>query len=128
MKKLPRHKRIKLLKKKCDILWSKVTKKLYLVNHHSACQWCGKKGALQSDHIVNRWKHSTRWCVENCVCLCVGCHIFRKKREPAEWAKMVIDVKGIEMYEFLLKRGECLEKVDLDNVLMYLERLDKDLG
>jgi hypothetical protein len=54
------------------------------------------------------------------VILCSVCHIFRKKREPAEWADMVIRVKGQELFDELLKRGESIEKVDYDQVEAYL--------
>lgn len=81
---------------------------------------------MQSDHIVNRWKHSTRWNLSNCVCLCVGCHIFRKKREPLEWARMVMEEIGEETYQELKRLGNERFDGDLEQVYSYLSNIEKE--
>ena len=87
------------LKKKCDALWSKVTKIVWIKHHGSMCAWCKIRPGEHSDHIENRWKHGTRWDVSNMIFLCAGCHLFRKKRDPLEWAQLVISILGKELVE-----------------------------
>ena len=80
----------KALKALCDKEWSRITKLIHVKKYGGkVCAWCRNITDLQSDHIENRWKHSTRWNISNCICLCLGCHLFRKKREPLAWAQMV---------------------------------------
>lgn len=70
---------------------------------HFKCQWCGRKDKLTSDHIFSRKKLNTRWNVDNGITLCAGCHIFRKRYEPFEWALVVIKKVGmpklLELYD-----------------------------
>lgn len=110
------------LKKKCDLLWSKVTKIEWRKHHGNVCAWCKIRPGEQSDHIANRWCHSTRWVVENMVLLCMPCHIFRKKRETAEWALMVIGYLGIDRYEAILEASkEVVQNQDYQKVYEYLK-------
>lgn len=112
----------------CDMMWSRITKEIHRDKHGSICLWCRKKTEdLQSDHIINRWKHSTRWRVENCVCLCAGCHIFRKKRDPLGWAEIVRKEKGEDVIAKLKEMGENEFKVtipNLEEVYEYLTKLE----
>lgn len=112
----------KALKTALDIRWSKLTKEIW--GHR--CAWCGKTDSLTSDHIFNRWKHPTRWIVENAVILCVGCHIFRKKREPAEWYEVVRRERGDELLEVLRNESERIKKPDYEQVKAYLDALERD--
>lgn len=111
------------LKLYLDKLWSKLTKAI----HSGGCSWCGKGGNPQSDHIQNRWKHSTRWRLENCIVLCVWCHLFRKKRDPAGWATMVIKNIGQDKWDALERESNRTEKVDLEEVKKYLEGIEAEL-
>src|SRR5690242_3670268 len=99
-----------------DALWSRLTKAV----KESRCEWCYKVGPVQSDHIVNRHKYPTRWRLENCVLLCVGCHLFRKKREPFEWSQMVLNKFGQDRIDFLKMMSDSNEKTDLEQVKRYL--------
>lgn len=39
------------------------------------CQSCGKSGCrLENAHIFSRRHRNTRWDLQNCLCLCSGCH------------------------------------------------------
>ena len=130
-KKKPSPAKIKAkLKKQCDILWSSITKQIHRHKYGNICLWCRKESTnLQSDHVFNRWKHSTRWNVANCVILCVGCHIFRKKREPFSWAEMVMDNMSKDVYEDLKKGSEIMVNVNnsfMEYVLDYLQKMDND--
>ena len=119
------------LKKKCDALWSEITKLVWRARFGSLCPWCKKRTIQHSDHIANRWKHNTRWMVVNCVCLCMPCHIYRKKREPAEWTKMVEATIGKALYEELLEQSRGYFRVTIQNlekVLDYLLFIKKSSG
>lgn len=109
------------LKNYLDSLWSSLTKKAADIKGELFCQWCGKPENLQSDHIVNRWKLPTRWRLENCIILCAGCHLFRKKREPMAWAGIVLKKHGQDRVDFLNEMSVSPEKVDLEVVKRYLE-------
>jgi hypothetical protein len=128
-KKKPSPAKIKAkLKKQCDILWSSITKQIHRAKYGKICLWCKKKSnRLQSDHVFNRWKHSTRWNTANCVCLDVGCHLFRKKREPLAWAEMVQENIPEDTYADLKRGSELMVKVDIEflrDTLDYLQTMD----
>jgi hypothetical protein len=114
------------LKKKCDALWSKVTKIEWLKRFGDPiCPWCCQRYGTQSDHIANRWMHATRWRVENAVILCMPCHIFRKPRQPAEWTEMVIETIGREQYEAVMSASkEVVKDQDYQKVYDYLKSFD----
>lgn len=120
----------KALKKRCDILWSSITKQIHRSKHGDRCLWCGQNSsALQSDHIFNRWKHSTRWIPANCVVICLADHLFRKQREPLAWAEMVKENVPPEVMEDLKRLSEQPVTVNipfLEETLSYLEGLDRD--
>lgn len=60
----------KSLPKKADDLWSKVVRQVW------ACAVCWKKEHLNAHHIFTRHNKSTRWDLDNGICLCSGCHVF----------------------------------------------------
>lgn len=117
----------KALKKRCDILWSSITKQIHRHKHGDICGWCKKPSdELQSDHIVNRWKHSTRWNVDNCIVLDKICHIFQKKRDPMGWSMAVLEHIGEEKYEALKSLGNTIMNLDLQSVYDGLSALDRE--
>ena len=63
----------KSLSKKADDLWAKVIRKV------GACEVCGKRENLNAHHIFTRHNKSTRWDLDNGICLCSGCHVFSDK-------------------------------------------------
>lgn len=105
------------LKAYLDKMWSQITKDI----HGRVCIWCGSKDNIQSDHIANRWKHATRWNVDNCVILCRTCHLWKKPMNPAEWAQVVINHIGQDKYDAILHMSHTQEPVDMDKVKEYLE-------
>lgn len=130
-KKKPSPAKIKArLKKQCDILWSSITKQIHRHKHGNICLWCRKESpSLQSDHVFNRWKHSTRWDVRNCVVLCAPDHLWKKKREPLAWATMVMENMDKDVYVDLRVGSEKMVKVDLDflqQTFDHLTRLDTE--
>lgn len=112
----------KTLRNKCDALWSKLTKIVWKEKYGPLCAWCKTKPFTDSDHIINRGNFPTRWRLENCVCLCKGCHIFRKKREPSEWTQMMLSYVGQDTYDALFKEGHRSDvKQNYEIVYSYLK-------
>jgi len=110
-----------LLKKKCDAAWSRITKKINFAKWGKKCMWCGKTDVIfHSDHVVNRWKHATRWNLSNVIILCSICHLYRKKHEPFEWSRMVDQYIPSETRIALLDESQELIKPSYDQILAAL--------
>ena len=108
----------KTLRNKCDAAWARITKKIIFAKYGVRCLWCGdSRRQFQSDHIVNRWKTATRWNLSNCIVLCAPCHLFRKKREPIEWAQTVLNFVPEEVVLDLRKQSEEIVKPDYQKIL-----------
>lgn len=75
-----------------------------------ACVWCGSTSRLAADHIFSRKRLSTRWELDNGVALCCGCHLFKKRFEPMEWALVVLERVGKDRLMQLLTKHK--EKAD----------------
>ncbi len=119
----------KALKALCDKEWSRITKLHHIKNKGSICSWCKiSTSSLQSDHIFNRWKHSTRWNISNCIILCAGCHLFRKKREPLAWAQMVQENINPDVLAELERQSQEMIQPDYDVVLAYLKISEQELA
>lgn len=116
----------RILKNKCDETWARVTKLMHIKKHGKKCLWCGDGSkVLHSDHVVNRWKFATRWNVNNCVVICGPCHLFRKKRDPWEWARMVEKEKGHDAINDLQTLAREIVKPDYELILAGLLELEK---
>lgn len=109
-------KKARVLVAKLDRLWALKTKELWRSKYGAVCVWCKSRPWSQSDHIVNRWKFSTRWDLRNCVCLCSECHLFQKKMRPLEWKEMVYNVIGTDTLQALVLKGNNSEKIDLKTI------------
>ena len=84
-------------KEEKDKIWANAVKE----RDGHKCQWCGTTNRLTADHIFSRKVLATRWVVANGLVLCVGCHIFKKRYEPMEWALVVIRKLGLKKIEEL---------------------------
>jgi 5-methylcytosine-specific restriction endonuclease McrA len=115
---------IKAQKNKLDKLWSKAIRK----RGDYTCERCEKKldpksRGLHAHHIFSRTPHSTRWDLDNGICLCYGCHAFGH-REPIRFYKWLIKYIGEDLYNILHKRhGIKKLKVDYETKREELERL-----
>lgn len=72
--------------KKLDRAWSAVVKE----NAGYKCEVCGISGTstlLNAHHIEGRRNMRLRWELKNGVCLCSGCHVFRREsaHQSPEW-------------------------------------------
>ena len=77
-----------------DTSWSLLVK----LRAGMKCEKCGKEKPLNSHHIYSRSKLSTRWHLDNGICLCVGCHtfssVFSAHKTPIEFVEWLTEYKG----------------------------------
>jgi hypothetical protein len=105
--------------KKLDDTWSaKIKLKGY-------CEHCKKTIKLNAHHVFSRSNRSTRWDLENGICLCVGCHVFSSQfsahKTPMEFAEWIKEYRGEEWYSYLLKRKNEAFEGFYDDILDDLE-------
>ena len=95
-----------------DKLWS------LLVKHRAnwRCEYCGsREKMLNSHHIYSRSNRSTRWDLENGVCLCVGHHTFSTKfsahKTPTEFTEWLYKEKGEAWMSDLRVKAHAIAKL-----------------
>ena len=110
-------KSIKLLKRKSDVLWSQIIKRV------GYCEICGGTNSLNAHHIISRSHYALRYDIDNGICLCAGCHRFNKNsahNNPVyfmDWFK----TKHPERYEYLLSMKNATRQEDYEQILKRLE-------
>lgn len=83
---LKKHSKDSWLNKQLDKLWSKK------VRERGYCEYCLKRPpevVLHAHHIFSRRHYSTRWLVENGICLCTGCHLYTAHKDIQEFSDWV---------------------------------------
>lgn len=110
-------------KGKCDILFSKI------IRSKGFCENCGRSNGvqLQCAHIISRRYSGTRCELMNAWCLCAGCHR-RFTDWPREHSKFITETIGSDQYERLREKAEETNKVDWEEVLVFLKGVAKDMG
>lgn len=105
MKKRTSKSKKRKLKDLKDKQWSEDVKQRALYQ----CEFCGKRSYLNSHHIFSRSKLSTRWDLDNGICLCAGCHtlssVFSAHKTPAEFIEWIKEYRGLEWYERLREKA-----------------------
>lgn len=82
------------LNKQLDKLWSKAVRESV-----GRCELCGKQPpevVLHAHHIFSRRNFSTRWDVNNGICLCTGCHLYKAHKDIQEFSDWVVEHCGKE--------------------------------
>ncbi len=107
-------------------LWAECTK----ARAKYQCEFCGKKENLNAHHIFSRSRNSTRYSLENSICLCSGCHslsIHSAHKDPLFLTKLIERGIRTEQWLVLLERQASIpQKIDLKMELIYLKQtLDK---
>ena len=73
------------------------------------CEYCNKTTTLNSHHIYGRSKLSTRWDVDNGMCLCSGCHIlsssFSAHQTPLDFTYWIRKKRGNVWFNRLQKKA-----------------------
>lgn len=75
---------------------------------------------LECCHIISRRYAWTRTYEPNAVCACSAHHRYFTAN-PIEWAKWVIDNRGEDTYQEILRRSQRREKFDWESELARLE-------
>ena len=106
--------------KLCDDLWSRLVK----VRAGFKCEHCWKTGFLNSHHLFSRNNWSTRFDLDNGICLCRWCHTmsfrFSAHKTPMEFTEWVIEKRGREWYDTLKAKAKWIRDKDYDKVEKYL--------
>ena len=114
---------MKKIDKQLDDAWSKKVKELAGYK----CEYCGKTSPLNSHHIYSRSKKSTRWDVDNGVCLCVGHHTFSSSfsahKTPLEFVEWVKAYRGDVWFHFLCLKANATVKLHDHEKLEILKQL-----
>jgi hypothetical protein len=111
---------------KRKMIRNKLDKKVgEIVRSKGYCVKCGKEQNLQACHIFSRKNLSTRWDLENVICMCAGCH-FWSHTNPVLFGEFVKEYLGELRYEALKARATAIKKwrdEELDNYYKVLDRL-----
>ena len=75
---------------------------------------------LECCHILSRRYAWTRTFEQNAVCMCSSHHRYFTAN-PVEWGKWVIDNRGEDIYQEILRRSQRREKFDWESELARLE-------
>jgi len=107
------------LTRKLDRIWSQIIKQ----RANFRCERCGSPDHLNAHHIQSRAIFSTRWSLENGVCLCAHCHMFSPEaahKSPLLFIEWVRKTRGSERYDALIKEFHNVQKVDKEEILTEL--------
>jgi hypothetical protein len=110
------------LEKKLDTLWSQ---KIRSIGH---CEVCGETGYLNAHHIIGRLNKIVRWDLKNGVCLCSGCHTFRRlsAHQDSLWFDDWLKKHKPKVAEYLKTKRHKLKQwsvPELQELLTELENL-----
>jgi len=109
---------------KLDKLWS------LKVREKCQCEWCDRIGDIKTfdaHHLRGRGSYSTRWDLDNGVCLCSGCHRFRVHMDTLIASQLVEKLKkkrGKAWYPNLVKKSNRVIKFTIQDLRDLLEKYD----
>lgn len=113
--------------KLCDELWSKLVK----IRAWFRCEYCWKTTNLNSHHLFTRNNYSTRFDLDNWICLCSWHHTMSSKfsahKTPLEFAEWVITRNGRGWYDNLKAKSKKTWNKKYDEVVEYLVSETKKL-
>jgi hypothetical protein len=113
------------LEQKCLVLWSQCVRA-----RDMTCKQCNSDYKLSAHHIRSCTNLSTRYLLDNGICLCWKCHSLQKWN-PEKFQDMVLEIIGDEKYQEL-KRKSQMEitkhtEYDLEMIIEYLEGALEDI-
>ena len=118
MKKQPKVKTV-------DAKWSELVK----VRAGYLCEHCLCETTLNSHHIFGRKNYSTRWDLDNGICLCSYCHMFNSKfsahETPTLFSDWVKKYRGEEWYDNLRRKANAPYDHDRTKAYEELKRIEK---
>lgn len=113
---------------KLDIAWAKLVK----LKAGLKCEYCGTTTKqLHSHHIFSRSKKSTRWDIDNGICLCAGHHVlsstFSAHKTPTEFTYWFEKYKGKDFIEMLTFKSNQISKLHNFEKELLLKELQKEI-
>jgi len=103
------------LTKVADILWSKI------IRQAGECAYCGSTEHLNAHHIFSRSNRSTRWDLDNWICLCAGHHTFSNEfsahKTPTEFTYWLEEKWWVKRIENIARQARSVDKVDIQEVI-----------
>ena len=113
-KPIPKKKR---LENECDKLWSQC-----IIARDGTCRGTNSIDRLSAHHIRSRTHRSTRWDLDNGLCLSWKVH-FLQKANPERFQDLIINIIGDKKYQALKRKS--LQVVDYS--IADLEQIKEDL-
>jgi hypothetical protein len=109
------------LEKKLDKAWSKA------VLSKGKCEVCGLREHLNAHHIEGRRNLRLRWDLQNGVCLCSGCHVFRKEsaHQSPEWFHFFLEENRWEDLQYIMCVRNEIKKWSIEELEIKLNELLK---
>lgn len=119
---------ISYLSDKTDDLWAIAVK----VNFNYRCQYCNKwpdEVQLHSHHLFTRSRKSTRWDIENWICLCASHHTlsseFSAHKTGNEFFIWLEWIKGREWIDMIASRSNQIVHITPDYIKERKEEIEK---
>ena len=107
----------KKLENECDKLWSQC-----VIARDGTCRGTNSSDRLSAHHIRSRTHRSTRWDLDNGLCLSWKVH-FLQKANPERFQDLIINIIGDDEYQALKRKS--LQVVDYTTA--DLEQIKQDL-
>lgn len=111
----------------CDDLRSKLVK----IRAGFRCEYCWDTKYLNSHHVFTRNNYSTRYDLDNGICLCSKHHTlsssFSAHKTPMEFSEWIMEKRGRDRYDRLKLKTKSLRDKDYDKVEKYLIEETKKL-
>lgn len=113
---------LKRVNNKLDKTWS------ILIRSAGACEYCCSVNHLQAHHIFGRRNQSTRWDLNNGICLCPGCHTFSNDfsahQTPTTFTEWIIERRGEAWHDELKLKAHSSIKMNLNDKKELLAELE----
>jgi hypothetical protein len=105
----------KSITRKLDILCSKI------IRAKGKCERCGSKNNLQCCHIFSRTYRSTRFDLDNLICMCASCHFWSHKN-PTLFTDWIYETRK-DKYDILKEKYRAITKLTIDDLQLKLKIL-----
>ncbi len=112
-------------------IFDKLRSDLVKIRAWYKCEYCWKTTYLNSHHIFTRHNYSTRYDLDNWVCLCAWHHTFNghfsAHQTPTEFTNRIIQKRWQKRYDELKYKANQLRDKDYDKIKDYLDAKEKEL-
>lgn len=122
MTRKPKPETISDIDRQCLNLWSQC-----VIARDGVCRVTGSDKSLSAHHIRSRGHASTRFDIENGMCLSWTKFHFLQKFSPERFQDGIIDVIGVEEYERLKEKSRRPLKRNIADMRDERERLKREL-